>query len=201
MFQPTREPDPYPYQESRPICQRRLSLSRFVIHHRKRIICPPSVKCQVPLHRIPSTGKTCEHPDAGRVVLPRRFNLAEFSVQEIPRHCGQETCMRGLFDPNRPDPKAVRRIKMLVVERFGLPESTTLAVAELRCHEPGLPTGRDGHHGAGIRWLQAGLASCQTPGRCRAHRHRNAGRPAVTSLRRRLCPDGSSTGHPEPTCS
>ncbi|MCY3874610.1 MAG: hypothetical protein OXF88_09985 [Rhodobacteraceae bacterium] len=45
--------------------------------------------------------------------------------------------MRGLFDPNRPDPKSVRRIKMLIAERFGFPESTTLAVAELRCHEPG----------------------------------------------------------------
>ena len=47
--------------------------------------------------------------------------------------------MRGLFDTNRPDPKAVRRIKMLMAERFGLPESTTLAVAELRCHEPDCP--------------------------------------------------------------
>ena len=47
--------------------------------------------------------------------------------------------MHGLFDPSRPDPKAVRRIKTLVAERFGLPESTTLAVAELRCHEPDCP--------------------------------------------------------------
>lgn len=47
--------------------------------------------------------------------------------------------MRGLFEPNRPDPKAVRRIKMLVAERFGLPESATLAVAELCCHEPDCP--------------------------------------------------------------
>ncbi|MYA89900.1 MAG: hypothetical protein F4X97_15855 [Boseongicola sp. SB0662_bin_57] len=47
--------------------------------------------------------------------------------------------MRGLFDPNHPDPKAVRRIKALMAERFGLPESTTLAVAELRCHEPDCP--------------------------------------------------------------
>ena len=47
--------------------------------------------------------------------------------------------MRGLFDSNRPDPKAVRRIKMLMVDRFDLDESTTLAVAELRCHEPDCP--------------------------------------------------------------
>ena len=47
--------------------------------------------------------------------------------------------MRGLFDSNRPDPRSVRRIKMLIAERFDLPESTTLAVAELRCHEPDCP--------------------------------------------------------------
>ncbi len=47
--------------------------------------------------------------------------------------------MRGLFDTARPDPAAVRRIKMLITERFDLPASTTLAVAELRCHEPGCP--------------------------------------------------------------
>ena len=47
--------------------------------------------------------------------------------------------MRGLFDRSRPDAAAVRRVKALVVERFDLPETTTLAVAELRCHEPGCP--------------------------------------------------------------
>ncbi|MCY4005670.1 MAG: hypothetical protein OXE84_02415 [Rhodobacteraceae bacterium] len=47
--------------------------------------------------------------------------------------------MSGLFDRNRPDPTAVRRIKMLIAERFALTESSTLAVAELRCHEPDCP--------------------------------------------------------------
>ncbi len=47
--------------------------------------------------------------------------------------------MRGLFDRKRPDAEAVRRVKALVTERFDLPETTTLAVAELRCHEPGCP--------------------------------------------------------------
>ena len=47
--------------------------------------------------------------------------------------------MRGLFDPDRSDPKAVRRIKALMVERLDLLESTTLAVAELRCHESDCP--------------------------------------------------------------
>ncbi|MEM7191437.1 MAG: hypothetical protein AAF405_00975 [Pseudomonadota bacterium] len=47
--------------------------------------------------------------------------------------------MPGMFDKTRPDAAAVRRIKELVVERFNLPQTTTLAVAELRCHEPGCP--------------------------------------------------------------
>ena len=47
--------------------------------------------------------------------------------------------MRGLFDRKRPDADAVRRVKALVTDRFDLPETTTLAVAELRCHEPGCP--------------------------------------------------------------
>ena len=47
--------------------------------------------------------------------------------------------MQGLFDRKRPDADAVRKIKAFVTERFSLPETTTLAVAELRCHEPGCP--------------------------------------------------------------
>lgn len=47
--------------------------------------------------------------------------------------------MRGLFDRSRPGPQAVCRIKMLMAERFSLPAGTTLAVAELRCHEPDCP--------------------------------------------------------------
>jgi len=44
--------------------------------------------------------------------------------------------MRRLFDSNRPGPQEVRRIKALIMERFGLPGSAALAVAELRGHEP-----------------------------------------------------------------
>ena len=47
--------------------------------------------------------------------------------------------MQNLFNRIRPDRDAVRRIKELISEGFGLPETTTLAVAELRCHEPGCP--------------------------------------------------------------
>ena len=45
--------------------------------------------------------------------------------------------MFGLLDRKRPDADAVRRVKALVADRFDLPETTTLAVAELRCYEPG----------------------------------------------------------------
>ncbi|MEM1265840.1 MAG: hypothetical protein AAGI50_07460 [Pseudomonadota bacterium] len=47
--------------------------------------------------------------------------------------------MPGLFDRHRPDGAAVRRIKADVAERFNLPETTTLTVAELRCHKPDCP--------------------------------------------------------------
>jgi hypothetical protein len=45
--------------------------------------------------------------------------------------------MQNLFNRTRPDRDAVRQIKELISEGFGLPETTTLTVAELRCHEPG----------------------------------------------------------------
>ena len=47
--------------------------------------------------------------------------------------------MQNLFNRSRPDRDAVRQIKELISEGFGLPDTTTLSVAELRCHEPGCP--------------------------------------------------------------
>lgn len=47
--------------------------------------------------------------------------------------------MPGMFDRTRPDAEAVRRVKAFVAARVGLPETVTLAVAELRCHEPNCP--------------------------------------------------------------
>lgn len=47
--------------------------------------------------------------------------------------------MSGMFDRTRPDAEAVRRVKALVAAHAGLPESITLTVAELRCHEPNCP--------------------------------------------------------------
>ena len=47
--------------------------------------------------------------------------------------------MQNLFNRTRPDRDAVRQIKEQISEGLGLPDTTTLAVAELRCHEPGCP--------------------------------------------------------------
>ena len=47
--------------------------------------------------------------------------------------------MQNLFNRTRPDRDAVRQIKELISAGFGLPDTTTIAVAELRCHEPGCP--------------------------------------------------------------
>lgn len=47
--------------------------------------------------------------------------------------------MFGLFRRNRPDVEAVRRIRELVAARFGFGDDIAVAVAELRCPEPGCP--------------------------------------------------------------
>ena len=44
-----------------------------------------------------------------------------------------------MFDKKRPKPEAVGRIKDLIKQKLGLPETTILSVAELACHEPGCP--------------------------------------------------------------
>ena len=47
--------------------------------------------------------------------------------------------MVNLFDRARPDGASVRWIKEQISQGFGLADTITLAVAELRCHEPGCP--------------------------------------------------------------
>ena len=46
--------------------------------------------------------------------------------------------MSNLFERKKIDGSAIRNIKELITNQFKLSENTTLAVAELRCHEPGL---------------------------------------------------------------
>ena len=45
--------------------------------------------------------------------------------------------MPNLFEHKRPDLVAVSRAKDLIAKYFGLSVTTTVAVAELRCYEPG----------------------------------------------------------------
>ena len=47
--------------------------------------------------------------------------------------------MQNLFERKRPNGEAVRRVKKLISAHFDLPDSTTIAIAELRCHEPNCP--------------------------------------------------------------
>ena len=47
--------------------------------------------------------------------------------------------MQNLFERKRPDGEAVQRVKKLISAHFDLPDSTILAVAELKCHEPNCP--------------------------------------------------------------
>ena len=44
-----------------------------------------------------------------------------------------------MFDKKRPNSKAVGRIKNLIKQKLGLPETTIVSVVELACHEPGCP--------------------------------------------------------------
>ena len=47
--------------------------------------------------------------------------------------------MSNLFERKKIDGNSIRNIKELITIQFKLSENTTLAVAELRCHEPGCP--------------------------------------------------------------
>ena len=47
--------------------------------------------------------------------------------------------MSNLFERKKIDGSSIRNIKELITNQFKLSENTTLAVAELRCHDPGCP--------------------------------------------------------------
>lgn len=47
--------------------------------------------------------------------------------------------MISLFDRSKPSREAIKRVKEAVSDCFRIPETTTLAVAELNCHEPDCP--------------------------------------------------------------
>ena len=47
--------------------------------------------------------------------------------------------MQNLFNKKRPDANSVSKIKKLIMEHWSLPQTTQLAIAELRCQEHGCP--------------------------------------------------------------
>jgi len=47
--------------------------------------------------------------------------------------------MTGMFDRKSTNPDVVRNLKIKIYEKFKLPESTILSIAELYCHEPNCP--------------------------------------------------------------
>ena len=47
--------------------------------------------------------------------------------------------MISLFDRSKPSRESIKRVKEAVSDCFRIPETTTLAVAELNCHEPDCP--------------------------------------------------------------
>ena len=52
---------------------------------------------------------------------------------------GWRTLMIGMFDKKSTNPKIIRELKIEIKKKFKLPETTSLSIAELRCHEPGCP--------------------------------------------------------------
>ena len=47
--------------------------------------------------------------------------------------------MISLFERSKPSGDAIKRLKEAISDCFKIPETTTLAVAELNCHEPDCP--------------------------------------------------------------
>ena len=47
--------------------------------------------------------------------------------------------MINLFERSKPSGDALKRLKEAISDCFKIPETTTLAIAELNCHEPGCP--------------------------------------------------------------
>ena len=44
-----------------------------------------------------------------------------------------------MFNKKKPNVELIRKLKIQISEKYQLPESTIISVAELACHEPGCP--------------------------------------------------------------
>ena len=47
--------------------------------------------------------------------------------------------MKGMFDRKITDSKSIQNLKEMFIKQYDLPDSTTLSIAELSCHEPNCP--------------------------------------------------------------
>ena len=47
--------------------------------------------------------------------------------------------MKGMFDRKVIDPKAIRTLKAVFLQKFPLQDNTSISIAELSCHEPDCP--------------------------------------------------------------
>ena len=47
--------------------------------------------------------------------------------------------MKGMFDRKVTNSKSIQTLKVMFIKKYDLPDSTTLSIAELSCHEPNCP--------------------------------------------------------------
>ena len=47
--------------------------------------------------------------------------------------------MKGMFDRKVTNSKSIQNLKVMFIKKYDLPDSTTLSIAELSCHEPNCP--------------------------------------------------------------
>ena len=47
--------------------------------------------------------------------------------------------MKGMFDRKVTNSKSIQNLKEMFIKKYDFPDSTTLSIAELICHEPNCP--------------------------------------------------------------
>ena len=44
-----------------------------------------------------------------------------------------------MFNKKKPNVENIRNLKIIISEKYNIPENSTLSIAELACHEPNCP--------------------------------------------------------------
>ena len=44
-----------------------------------------------------------------------------------------------MFNKKKPNVENIRKLKIIISEKYNIPENSTLSIAELACHEPNCP--------------------------------------------------------------